>query len=80
MSVNNPWNRIWRSSTIWVERLDFYSEFLAEPRVQAESGAATSFSVVFEGKPSATRWKDWTVFIVNDISTVFPEIKFERFD
>ena len=79
MRANSTWTRIWRSDAIEEERLDFYSEFVSEPRVEDESGGS-SFSVVLEGRPSATRWKDWAVFIVSDISRVFPEVKFERFE
>jgi len=79
MRANNPWIRVWRSDTIWEERLDFDSEFLSEPRVDCEPGGL-HFSVVLEGRPSSTRWKDWAVLMVGDISTVFPEVKFERFD
>jgi hypothetical protein len=77
--ANSTWTRIWRSDVIREERLDFYSEFLSEPRVE-EGPGESSFSVVLEGRPSATRWKDWAVFLVGDISTVFPEVQFERFE
>lgn len=77
--ANSTWTRVWRSDVIKEERLEFYSEFLLEPRVEAGPGES-SFSVVLEGRPCATRWKDWTVFLVGDISRVFPEVKFERFD
>jgi hypothetical protein len=76
--ANRTWTRIWRSNVITVEQMDFNSEFLSEPRLKVEPGD-TSFSVVLEGRSSATRWKDWAVFLVDDISKVFPEVSFDRF-
>jgi hypothetical protein len=75
--VNHSWIRIWRSDSIEEEYLDFYREFSSDPRVEVESEGA--FCVVFEGRPSATRWKDFAVYMVKDISTVFPEVKFVKF-
>jgi hypothetical protein len=77
--VNSNWTRIWRSNVIREESLDFYSEFQAEPRVEHGIGE-TSFSVVLEGRPTATRWKDWAVFLIDDILRVFHEVKFEQFE
>jgi len=78
--ANSTWIRIWRSNRITEERWDFYSEFLSEPRVRVDP-ESRSFSIVLEGRPSATtRWKDWAVYLVDDISRMFPEAKFERFE
>lgn len=77
--ANSTWTRIWRSDVITEERLDFYSEFLSEPRIE-DADKETTFSVVLQVRPRATRWKDWAVFLVNDISKVFPEVKFDRFE
>ena len=79
IDVNGTWARIWRSNVITVERLEFHSEFSSEPRVE-EGADGYAFSIVWEGKPAATRWKDWVVFLVDDVSKVFPEVKFEAFD
>jgi hypothetical protein len=68
MRANRTWVRIWRSNTITEERWDFDSEFLTDPRVEAAPDGKT-FSIVFEGRPSATRWKDWVVYLAHDIST-----------
>ena len=79
LRANCNWTRVWRSKVIEEERLDFHSDFLLEPRVE-DGGDGISFSVVFEGRPSAKRWKDWLIHFVHDIRTVFQEVKFERFD
>ena len=79
LKANCTWTRIWRSNVIEEERLDFYSDFISDPRVE-NGDDGISFSVVFEGKPSAKRWKDWAVRLVHDITTIFQEVKFERFD
>jgi hypothetical protein len=77
--ANSTWTRIWRSNKIREERLEFHSEFLSEPRL--ESGLeASAFSIVFETRPDASRWKDWVIFLVDDIRKVFPESKFDRFE
>jgi hypothetical protein len=77
--ANERWSRIWRSNTIEVEELDFDSEFLAIPRIEQLAGEST-FAVVFECRLSSTRWKDWMMHMVDDLSRVFPEAKFERFE
>jgi hypothetical protein len=77
VKANSIWTRIWRSNVIREERLDFYSEFSSEPRVDNGPGES-SFSVVFEGRPTARLWKDWLVFFVGEVVKVFPEIRFER--
>ena len=77
--ANSTWARIWRSDVIREERLDFYSEFLSEPRFEDGPGES-AFSVVLDGRPDASRWKDWAVFLVGDIERMFPEVKFERFE
>src|SRR5690349_17300598 len=51
--VNSTWVRIWRSNVIREERLNYYSEFQAEPYVEDES--EETFSIVFEVRPNATR-------------------------
>ena len=79
LRANCTWTRIWRSNVIEEERLDFYSDFISEPRFEND-GDGVSFSVVLEGRPSARCWKDWVVHLVHDITTVFQEVKFERFD
>jgi hypothetical protein len=79
VKANSSWTRIWRSNVIREERLDFYSEFSAEPRVENGPGES-SFSVVFEGRPTARMWKDWLVFFVGEMVKMFPEIRFERFE
>jgi hypothetical protein len=79
MKVNSTWVRIWRSNLIREERLDFYSDFLSEPRIEADP-EGRSFSVVLEGRPLAEWWKDWAVRFVGDISRMFPEAKFEGFE
>jgi hypothetical protein len=79
LGANCTWIRIWRSNVIEEERLDFYSDFISGPRI--ENGCdGVSFSVVLEGRPAAKRWKDWAVHLVHDITAVFQEVKFERFD
>ena len=75
----STWIRIWRSNVIIVERLDFYAEFLSEPRVENGSGEIT-FSLVMEGRPTAKLWKDWAAYLISDITKTFPEVRFERFD
>ena len=79
MRANRTWTRIWRSNVIVEERLDFDSEFLMEPELKHTHGADT-FSIVFAGRPTATRWKDWLVFLVDDLTKLFPEVKFEGFE
>src|SRR5262249_10238829 len=77
--ANRVWYRIWRSDHIEEERLEFSAEFLSEPRI--EMGAdESSFSIVLEGRPTATRWKDWAVLLVDDVQRLFPEAKFKRFE
>jgi hypothetical protein len=77
--ANATWTRIWRSNVITEERLNFYSQFLSEPRIEDED-EKSFFSIVLEVQPRATRWKDWAVFLVNDISKVFREVKFDKFE
>jgi hypothetical protein len=79
IKANAIWTRIWRSDVITEERMDFYSEFLSEPRIE-EADDQASFSIILDVRPHATRWKDWAVFLVNDLSKVFHEIKFDRFE
>ena len=79
ISANRTWTRIWRSDVIRVEKMDYDVEFLSDPRLEELSGESL-FSVFLEARSSATRWKDWGVFLVHDISTVFPDIDFERFE
>ena len=74
--ANGTWIRIWRSDSIVEERLDFYADFLDEPQAEIEG---SSLRVVLKGQPPSTRWKDWAVYMVNDVSNVFPELKFEGF-
>jgi hypothetical protein len=77
--ANRIWYRIWRSDRIEEERLEFSSEFFSEPRI--ESGAdVASFSIILEGRPTAARWKDWVVLLVDDVQRLFPEVKFDRFE
>jgi hypothetical protein len=78
MRANSTRTRIWRSNVIREERLDFYSDFRSEPRVEDGPGQS-AFSLVMEGRPRAKSWKDWVVFLLGDIARVFPEVKFERF-
>jgi hypothetical protein len=77
--AHGTWIRLWRSNSIEEERLQFDSEFQGEPRVEAAPDGS-SFFLLLEGRPSATRWKDWVVLMANDISNVFPEVKFEGFE
>jgi hypothetical protein len=77
--ANKTWVRVWRSNRIEEECLEFCSEFSGEPRVECNPDGR-SFQVVLEGRSSATRWKDWAVLMVDDISKVFPEVEFVRFD
>jgi hypothetical protein len=77
--ANRTWTRIWRSDSIREELLEFSSEFSSEPSVEAGT-KDDQFCVVLQGRPSATRWKDWAVYLVDDLVKVFPEIKFERFE
>ena len=77
--ANATWVRIWRSNVIKEERLDFFKDFVSAPTVEDGPGQ-NSFSILLKGRADATRWKDWAVLLVDDISTVFPEIKFEKFD
>jgi hypothetical protein len=79
LRANSTWIRIWRSNEIREERLDFHSEFLSEPRLE-DGPLKSAFSVVLEGRPDASRWKDWAVFLVGDIEKIFPEVKFDRFE
>ena|ERR1700744_4192325 len=79
LRANSPWTRIWRSNVIAEERLDFYTDFNSEPRIE-NGGDGASFSIVFEGKPSSKHWKDWTVHLVRDVTVMFNEVKFDRFD
>ena len=77
--ANRIWIRIWRSDVIQEEHLEFSAEFSCDPRVEVgEDGH--HFSIVLEGKSGANRWKDWAVLMVDDVSRVFPEAKFERFE
>ncbi len=77
--ANKTWTRIWRSETICEERLEFDEEFSAEPTL--ERGVdALRFAIVLQGRTSARRWKDWLVFLTDDLCKVFPEIKFEGFN
>jgi hypothetical protein len=71
--------RVWRSNVIREERLDFYSDFLSEPRIEADS-EGRSFSVILESRPSATWWKDWAAYMLDDMSKVFLEANFEGFE
>src|SRR4051794_337463 len=64
MKANSTWVRIWRSHVIWEERLDFYSDFLKNPSIEVDH-EKRSFTIVFERRASATRWRDWTVYIVD---------------
>ena len=57
------------------DAITIFSDFAPDGRAQK----AQRFAVVFEGRPSSRRWKDWAVRLVDEISTVFPETKFERF-
>jgi len=77
--ANRAWVRIWRSDVIQEERLEFLAEFSSDPRVEVGDDGHR-LSIVLEGRPSAGRWKDWAVFLVDELSRVFPEIKFERFE
>jgi len=78
MRANKTWRRVWRSDSIFEEQLEFSSEFSAEPRVETGT-EKLRFAIVLDGKPSATRWKDWLVLLTDDLCKVFPEIKFDRF-
>jgi hypothetical protein len=71
------WVRIWRSASIQEERLEFATEFSAVPSVEADN---QEISLIFEAKPTASRWKDWTSFLIEDILTVFPEVTFLGFE
>jgi hypothetical protein len=77
--ANKTWIRIWRSDSIEEERLEFDSEFLSLPRVETDPEGGF-LRVVLEGRPSATRWKDWAAFMVGDLSKTFPELQFIGFD
>jgi hypothetical protein len=79
VNANRVWTRIWRSNSIEQEQLAFDSEFSSPPRVESKS-SGTSVLVIFEGRPSAKRWKDWVVFLADDISRIFPELKFDGFE
>ena len=76
--ANQTWTRIWRADSIHQERLQFADDFSASPCLR--SGAGGRFAILLEGRPGSTRWKDWAVFMVDDLSKVFAEIKFERFE
>lgn len=77
--ANQTWVRIWRSDSIEEERLEFGLEFSENLSVEADARLKT-LTVVLEGKATARRWKDWAAFLVNDLSTVFPELRFEGLD
>ncbi|MFZ5895026.1 MAG: hypothetical protein ACOY0T_28460 [Myxococcota bacterium] len=77
--ANQTWTRIWRSNCIEVERLEFSSEFASEPRVE-DGNEKLRFAIVFDGRPSALRWKDWIAFLLDELRRVFHEIKFEGFE
>ena len=71
------WIRIWRSASIEEERLEFAEEFFAVPSVEAHE---REIGLIFEAKPTASQWKDWAIFLIEDILKVFPEVTFLRFE
>jgi hypothetical protein len=77
--ANQTWVRIWRSDDIVVEELEFESEFLSAPKV-SPGGGGSHFTIAFECRPSATRWKDWTIYLADEVQRIFPEVKLERFE
>jgi hypothetical protein len=77
LRASRIWSRIWRSNSIEEEQLEFYAEFSSEPRVETE---ASGLAVVLDGRPEATRWKDFGVLMVDDISKAFPEVRFVGFE
>ena len=77
--ANQTWYRIWRSNVVEVEELEFQAEFLSEPRLEQLAGAGC-FTLVFDCKPSSTRWKDWIVRLIDDLCKCFPEARFEQFE
>lgn len=76
--ANRVWIRVWRSDVIEEERLEFASEFSAEPRIDRVPD--DGFLIVFEVTASSRRWKDWAVYMLDDVCGVFPEVHFERFE
>jgi hypothetical protein len=77
--ANRSWTRIWRADVVREEYLEFSADFSTDPFVEAGAGA-TMLAILLEGKPMAHHWKDWAVRLVDDLSKVFPELQFERFE
>ena len=79
IAANRTWTRIWRSDVIEVEQLVFERDFQQDPTLErSEDGSV--LSVVLRGRAEALRWKDWAVRLVEELVSVFRELKFERFD
>lgn len=76
--ANAVWVRIWRSQSIEEERLELAGDFSCKPHVEFLD--SDGFVVVFDGLASSTRWKDWAVRLTREVSSVFPEVRFERFE
>jgi hypothetical protein len=77
--ANQTWVRIWRSNVIHEERLSFSEDFLGDPRVEVGSDRS-SLSIVLEGRQASRRWKDWLAYLVADVSKIFSELTFVKFD
>ena len=77
--VNKVWTRIWRSNVVWEEQMEFDADFSSDPRV-IRGKAPGLFSIVLDVRPHSNRWKDWMVRLVDEISRVFHEIKFDGFE
>ncbi|WP_394847654.1 hypothetical protein LZC95_09345 [Pendulispora brunnea] len=58
--------------------MEFERDFSVHPRIEIEDQGR--FAIVFEGKADAKNWKDWAVYMINDVLKVFSEVKFERFE
>jgi hypothetical protein len=75
--ANHTWIRIWRSSAIHEERLEFSTDFSSPPHLRHDGPGRLSILLV--GRPGASNWKDWATFLVKDLCSVFSEITFEGF-
>ena len=77
--AHRSWVRIWRSDVIDEEPMVLAAEFSCDPRVEV-GYRGHALAIVFEGNPSAQRWKDWVVMLVDDVVRMFFELKFEGFE
>jgi hypothetical protein len=76
IKANDPWSTQ-TPGFIPDDQLAFSQAYFGPPNMEIHDDGSR-FTLVWEGRPQSTRWKDWLVYLAHDICDAFEGVAVEE--